>query len=136
MRASTKAFSEEVQQRAKEDEEEKALRRKERKPRQKVRQWTQEEILREAKKTEIKNLKSLAEMKKLEEEKKRVVVNKVVIKGPKETFLSTYSGDFITYDDDALPAFLNEEPAPCTHSLPWLRSFIYGPVRSCTLGLL
>jgi len=88
MRATTKAFTEEVKQKAAEDEKEREERAKKRKPKEKVKMLTQEELLIEAKKTEVKNIKSWEELKRIEADKKKPTIARPTIKGPKVEMVS------------------------------------------------
>jgi vacuolar protein sorting-associated protein 72 len=65
------------------------------------REFTQEEMLEEAKGTEIRNLESLKELLKWEEEKKLKNKQKTLInQTPQIRFLSTRECDFITFPED------------------------------------
>jgi len=58
--------------------------------------FTQEFLLNEAKETEKKNLASYAKMKRIEDDKKKVVFKKYVIKGPKIIETSNRTGSYLT----------------------------------------
>ncbi len=65
------------------------------------REMTQEELLEEAKETEVKNLQSLQQILLWEEEKKIKMRQKLSVScGPRITFLSTRHGDTVTFPAD------------------------------------
>ena len=87
LRRSTQEISRGFRKRREEEEEVRRHRRVVRRPKQ-ARKLTQEELLEEAKWTEIENLASLDAYARMEEEKKKVKEKKVVWMGPVVRYLS------------------------------------------------
>ncbi|KAI1287306.1 Vacuolar protein sorting-associated protein 72 -like protein [Halotydeus destructor] len=89
-RSSTQQKTEETKLRHRIAAEEQQMRKKRSKSKVKHRQWTQDELLKEAKKTEAENIKSLEKYRKLELEKaKKSKLVKKGIQGPFVKFIST-----------------------------------------------
>lgn len=107
-----------------------------------MKQFSQAELLAEARETEKINQESLAEMMKLEEERKKIVAPKakypfnclwlantiiyrallsltlrLTILGPRIITLSRAKSHTVTFTDvDDLPAFLRAKAPPCKHA--------------------
>uniref|UniRef100_A0A6B2L543 Vps72/YL1 C-terminal domain-containing protein n=1 Tax=Arcella intermedia TaxID=1963864 RepID=A0A6B2L543_9EUKA len=63
-----------------------------------VKKFTQEQLLLEAQETEKKNLDSYAQLKKLEDDKKKVVVKKYTIRGPKIIEITNKRGQVLCFE--------------------------------------
>jgi vacuolar protein sorting-associated protein 72 len=114
LRKSTVQYSEERKIIRKIERDEADQRRKKRRQNKKVdKQFSQEELLAEALETEKVNQASLAEMMKLEEERKKIVAPKTKILGPRVITLSRAKSHTVTFTDvDDLPAFLRAKAPP------------------------
>jgi vacuolar protein sorting-associated protein 72 len=114
LRKSTVQYSEERKIIRKIERDEADQRRKKRRQNKKVdKQFSQEELLAEALETEKVNQASLAEMMKLEEERKKIVAPKSKILGPRVITLSRAKSHTVTFTDvDDLPAFLRAKAPP------------------------
>jgi len=86
---------------------------KQRKPVE-FKQLTQDELLDEAKETEEYNKASLADLQRLEEEKKKQpVVEKAIVVGPAIIFHSKCGVNLITFTEvDTIPSFINQPQVP------------------------
>ena len=74
-----------------------------------VHRLTQEELLEEAKLTEISNRESLASLLKLEEEMKAVTHAKVELKGPRIVYHSKGGVNTYTFSDKQIPSCINSK---------------------------